>query len=755
MIKYTALLVLPLFLLGCATLTTYPEAKTQKERLGDFPYGGDWPAWPVSNKIRISWHERMVPFVEAEKDEDAAFAIGVVHAHLRLGQMEFFRRASAGRLAESGGPFVVPDLDRLIRTLDLGKSSRASFELLSPEHQKWLTRYVEGVNYVIRNMKDLPPEYGFLNWDREEWDVTDSLRVGRLATADVNWGTYFTYLQLRSEPRWQELWQAYLKDGERSVTSFDSRQAQALHRITSEYTRSGSNSYVVSGKRTKSGAALIASDPHLGIFAPNLWILMGYKTPTYHVLGYMLPGVPAVTIGRNKDIAWGGTYMRGISSHLFEVTKEDIIEEREEHIGRRWWFDKKVIIRETTKGPIISDLDENLQQNEDELIALNWMGHRATGELGSFLGANKARNWKEFRNSFKDYAVSGLNMTYADKEGNIALLLAIRLPVLADPSEHLKLVKSRSNDYASYLTPLDLPYSLNPPEGFIASANNMPVAQNPQIAIVSSQNDRIQRLKDLLGEGKTVSVDRLKAIQLDVYSIHGAHFKEKLVAYMNGASIPQDEQATWEQLKSWDAKYTVDSRGAVAYEAVTWQMAQLYFKKAEPNETIRKRILGADVWRNTLETRMETMTVQQRQDLILEALEEAEDEVEDFATWGEMHRQIVRAALGVVPVIGGRFTYEDYGAAGGPNTVNKGFFPQKEGRKEVVFGSQSRHVSDLGDPNENYFVMLGGNDGWLNSPQLNDQVDLWKKGKYVKLPLEIAEVRKNFTKGVLEVAPLN
>jgi penicillin G amidase len=56
-------------------------------------------------------------------------------------------------------------------------------------------------------------------------------------------------------------------------------------------------------------------------------------------------------------------------------------------------------------------------------------------------------------------------------------------------------------------------------------------------------------------------------------------------------------------------------------------------------------------------------------------------------------------------------------------------------KSPVTFGACARHVSNLADPNENYFVLLGGQDGWLNGPYLSDQVALWQAGAYVKVPL--------------------
>ena len=48
------------------------------------------------------------------------------------------------------------------------------------------------------------------------------------------------------------------------------------------------------------------------------------------------------------------------------------------------------------------------------------------------------------------------------------------------------------------------------------------------------------------------------------------------------------------------------------------------------------------------------------------------------------------------------------------------------------------------DLDENYIVLLGGQDGWLASENFVDQVPLWLKGEYIQIPLRIENVRKAF-----------
>lgn len=722
---------------GCSTLGTFSNPRTTEQRLSDFPTGD----WPVEFPILIHWHKRMIPFVEAQTDADCAFAIGVVHAHLRLGQMELFRRLSAGRLSEAGGPFVVPRIDHLIRVINLQKSAELELARLAPDERVWLEQYVRGLNFFIRQMKRKPRDFWFLNYEPEEWTLVDALRVGRLAAADVNWGSFLAFLPLTQTPGWEKVWKLYIEAGKNSLESFQEKEDGTSNALLSGFSRTGSNSLVISGAQSKKQSALIANDPHLGIFAPNFWLLMGYKSPTYHVMGYMLPGAPVVAVGRNPDIAWGGTYMRGASSHLFQVEDSDVTSVREERIGRRLWFSKSVTVRETAKGPILTDVPGFSAGGQ--ALALNWVGHSPSNEFGAFLAANRAKNWSQFRNAFKDYAVSGLNVTYADRKGNIGLLPAIRQPLLKDNSEYSNLFKSRGNEIVGYRQPLEHPSVFNPKEGFVASANNMPVRTSPPLAFVSGQNDRMIRWKQLAARKPAVGVEDLMRWQLDVFSASAFEFKQYLVLQV--AAPSSSMKPAWDALADWDGHYRRQSMGPVIFEMLTWQLAQDHYAVSYGDEALRSRFLASDDWRALLFSELRSMEKAARDVLVHSALAKSLPRISRFANWGEMHVQVVRSPLGLTPLIGSRFTYTEYPADGGSTTINKAAFSPGFERREVSFGAQARHISDLSDPNENYFVMLGGNDGWLDNPHLHDQVELWRKGEYVKLPLTPDEVSRVYS----------
>jgi len=189
----------------------------------------------------------------------------------------------------------------------------------------------------------------------EPWNVGDVLAFGRLASVDINWGRWlstFTYGgQLGYEDFIARLW-AF---GDAGIPSYGPEMPTELSVLT-DIGRSGSNAFVVSGDRSASGGALVASDPHLGLPQPNIWCIVGYRSPGRAAVGLTCPGLPFVLVGRNETVAWTGTNMQASTSVLYRLPEGwDPVSTRTEPIGVRFWFDREAEIRESRWGPVISD----------------------------------------------------------------------------------------------------------------------------------------------------------------------------------------------------------------------------------------------------------------------------------------------------------------------------------------------------------------------------------------------------------------
>jgi penicillin G amidase len=750
----TAAVVLGAFgLAGCMLSPPKMNSIPTETRLATFPTTG----LPLKEPASVRWTPEQVPFIEAGNDEDAALLLGMVHAHLRLAQMEILRRLSQGRLSESAGPFTV-EIDQALRTIDFGKAVPQIKAMLKPGTRRWIERYVEGINLYCERSPKRPPEARLLGLEAEKWTVEDVIRAGRLTSIDINWVFLGSMIRMKADPKFAEYWERTMGSGKTALPSFGAGSAGEAPgdplNLLAGISRSGSNCVVVSGGRSASGSALMASDPHVGVFLPPLWTIVGYATPGNRVLGFSIAGLPAVVVGRNEHIAWGGTNMIGLSSSFYDVTSmKSSFTTRKEKIGVRFWMDREVEVTDSPMGPVLSRVPLLGMGEGGKEIAITWRGHTASDEFSAFLDVSRATNWDEFRAAFEPYAVSGQNFQYADRAGNIGQLLALEY----DPASGrtaMAIVGDPANPEHRWGNPIkstQLPAAYNPPAGFLISCNNTPVRTEPPITLFTNANDRYSRFVELLsGDAKLGTAD-MKRIQQDVTSPLSIQGRDALVRAIEriGAAKPTvpAQALLLEKLREWDGSYRVDSLGATAYQLLLFHTAQPGWH-ARFGKAIGDRFLGAttiqEYYREDLDAKMFDALIPGA--IASAAKDFTRSPFKDGTPWGELHRMSLAHPAGRAPLIGGWFRFGDDPAPGGTSTIFKSVSKPTNKKHSTEFGANARCVFDLSGPDENSFSMLGGQDGWLGSTNFLDLYQLWRKGEYVRLPLTRAGVEKTFSR---------
>ena len=88
------------------------------------------------------------------------------------------------------------------------------------------------------------------------------------------------------------------------------------------------------------------------------------------------------------------------------------------------------------------------------------------------LAVNRASDWTEFRNGLDTFAVSAQNFVYADAAGNVGKMVTTFVPKrpLTPPAD-IVLPLSETKAWDTIVTPQSLPYTFDPADGFVASAN--------------------------------------------------------------------------------------------------------------------------------------------------------------------------------------------------------------------------------------------------------------------------------------------
>ena len=723
---------------GMAVMRASPSKQEIDERLQSFPAHD----LPLKAPAVIYWDEHLIPFIDAETDEDCAFLLGTVHAHLRPAQMTLLRRVVEGRLAESAGPLAA-SVDHALRIADLAAAADSIEIALSDDAKRWMENFVRGINYYQQNMTELHVEIKLAAITPEPWTVRDVIKVGRLASADVNWFNWFQWLTFREKPYWQEIWRRFLQLGEHSTPSF-----VADHGAISAAIKSGSNALAVSAARSADGHAIMASDPHLGLQLPNTWLIAGYRCPSFHVVGLMFPGVPMVLVGRNPQIAWSGTNMRSASSDLYELPADRLedLKTRTEKIRVRAWRDREVTVRTSPVGPVLSDAP--FFKDSHKVLAVRWVGHQATDEFSAFYRLNQARDWRDFRSAFASYGVSGQNFLYADADGHIGMIAAVKIPnrPQALPDDFLLDPDNPLHRWNGLIGSLDLPSAYDPAEGFIVSANNRPFPHNPAMGYFFSANDRVERLTELLRQNDRVDLAYIKQMQRDVFVPSAFRLNKLLLQKIDALApaLPKERNAEelLRRLRGWDGHYRADSEGAVAFQLLSFHLIRTYYGRRY-DQDFAVSLLSSEQVNFFLEQDLIEEEDQNLKALLEQTIEEAAKDLK-FADWGEMHRLRLNHIFGGIPVIGGRYRFEERPVAGSYNTAMKTAHQITNKKHDTFYGANARFIAMMRDLDENYFVLLGGQDGWLGSNHFLDQAALWHKGEYLQIPLRIENIRKRF-----------
>ena len=675
---------------------------------------------PVQAPLRIAWDSHQIPSVQAASMADLATGLGVVHAHLRLAQLEAMRRLATARVSEAIGPAGVA-LDRAILLMDLARAVPAIEAMLPEPTRVWAEGFVAGLNHVIAGAPALPHEFALAGLAPAPWTLRDLLAVSRLAATDVSWLVFARLLRARQgmdAAAWQLLWPA-LQGGDRPPSP--ERSAETAFGFGR-----GSNCAVVCAAASSTGAGLIASDPHLSVGQPPLWLIAGLHAPGLDAVGLMIPGIPAIALGRNRHLAWGGTNLHAASSELIDVSGEPM-HERPETIPVRGAAPVTLLLRQTRFGPVVSD---GILLRAATPLALRWVGHHPSDELSALLGVLQSRSLETFRDSLRGFAVPGQTMlaVEAGALGRAGRTVAAHLPRRpTGPMPSLVCPANRVWSLDDLICATDLPQD---EAAIVVSANDRPAASPVPIGFFFAPSDRMRRLQALLAS-RPVTPETMHALQQDVLHPAAITLRDALLARCPPISARTARARA--ALAEWDGAYTRGSEGALVFEALVAGLARRMIPPP------RLRALSA-IWTGRAII-AERIAQQASPAAIKIALDGAARILRRHNSWGAAHRLALRHPLASLPLLGYRYAVPDLSAPGSNDTLHKTGHGLVAGRHQVTFGAGARHLSDLSDPNANRFVLLGGQDGWLGSANARDQVPLWRSGDAIAVPLDAEATR--------------
>jgi len=754
-----------------------------------------------------------VPHIYASNLHDLFMAQGFVHAQDRFWQMEFWRHIGTGRLSEMLGKTTL-NQDCFIRTLGWNRAAQQDLKRLGPEERAILEAYAAGVNAYLEHHRDrLPLEFTLFRlfgrrWEIEPWQPLHTVAWAKVMAWDLggNWDDELLNARIVDRigaERLKEIVLPYPADRPVIVPTPVAEVPEETFRALLDISRSlqrmslgdapdiGSNNWVVAGSRTVTGKPILANDPHLSIQMPSIWYEVTLScepvTPEcpFRVAGASFPGVPGVVIGHNDRIAWGVTNLgpdvqdlyieRPNPQNPFEVEFQGqwepvrVITEEIRIAGRAEPL--YLPVRITRHGPVINDVVEALTRTQT-LYAFRWTALEPSSIVRALLRLNRARNWEEFRAALADWDVPGQNFVYADVDGHIGYQATGRIPIRAKGNGLLP-VPGWTGEYewTGYIPYEEMPRRLDPPEGFIVTANNAIVdsAYPYFITAMWDYGDRAQRILDLLPAKDRLSIEDVAAIQNDTFSLAA----QAITPYILQVSFTDPlARQTQDLLRAWDFRSTPESPAPTIFETflkhllhevwvdelgeeivqelLTWSSHNRYWARwalAQPDLAW---------WDDRRTPQRET-----RDDIVRRAFEQAVAELRGRLgpdprawAWGKVHTAtfvhgtLGRSGIGPVEAIFNRGPYPAPGTSAAVN--NLGFDVQKGFAVRSL--PSLRFIASTARWSDSRFIHTTGQSGLPYHPHYDDFIPLWLKGEYHPMLWSREEVEQN-AEGILILQP--
>ena len=755
-------------------------------------YSGELTLAGLKDKVEVLYDDYGVPHIYAQNEEDAYYALGYVHAQDRLFQMEMIRRAAGGRLAEILGPDLLKT-DKLFRTLGINKFAREHAEkYLSGDtaaFQKAAHAYQKGINQFIKTGKT-PLEFSIIGIPKEEFKPEDIyLAVGFMA---------FGFAEgLRVDPVLEkvraELGDEYLKDlavqtpanavtiknfsgpvKNKTTDSLISYLSDALEKIPVPLWV-GSNGWAIAGERTASGFPILANDTHIGFGQPAVWYEAHMEAPGFRFYGHHIAGIPFGLLGQNSFCGWGLTMFENDETDFFseEFNDDGKVKYKGEWVDVQWrkelikvkgGNDVEITIPVTPHGNVINDVIDFTQ--EDKPTSLWWLlNHENNEALQAAYNLNHAKTFRDVEYAASLFSSPGLNLMYGDKEGNIAWWAVAKLPIRPAHvvSKFFLDGASGHDDNLGFYNFSKNPHAVNPPWGYVYSANNQPDSVDGVLYPgYYYPRSRAGRIEELIRQEKKWTIEDIKTIDLDVTSHMHADIAHEIASILKSINKSEFNFIT-AQLESWNGEHGADQTTPAIYNNL---LAQI-MRKAMADEITDKAfesLAATSILKNTYEQfiknenspwwdnrkteRKETraIIVEDATLKTIEILTGIFGANPDDWKWGKIHTLTHKHPLDAVKPLRSFFNVGPFEVSGGSEVINNLHYKlDTTGYFKVDGGPALRKITDFSNIENGETVSPTGQSGNVMSAHYRDQAEMFATGKFRKMLMNRDEIKTKST----------
>lgn len=745
-------------------------------------YKGEFQLAGLGNEVEVYFDKFGIPHIYAQNESDAYRALGYIHAKERLFQLEMMRRVGSGTLAEFLGPNFL-EIDQFFHTLGIpkhAKESNAAF--LAQGETPWkkaADAYVSGVNEFIENGQ-LPVEYLLLGEKPRPYSLEDMHSiVGYMSfTFAMGFKTdplvtkmarelgpdYLASLSVQTLPEHHVIPNNY-PDSLKTENLLVNSELTALLEKLPVPLLEGSNAWVISGSRTKSGQVLFNNDTHIGFASPSVWFEAHLEYPGFSFYGNHLAGVPFGLVGHSRHHSVGLTMFENDDQDFFEEKlnpanpNEILIGEqafpitsRKETIHVKGKDPVEFEVRETVHGPIMNPVVKEIAALTQNPVSSWWVYIlEPTKALEALYHINHAETMQQVADAAALIHAPGLNIMYGDKAGNIAWWAAAKLPIRAE-KVHSKIFADGSDpDFQpkGWYPFTENPQSINPPSGFVASANNQPDTTRSGIFFPGYYypGERWNRIAKTITSREDWDLESIQDLQLESLNELAPQNAKFLISQIDRNQFEGNSEIL-EDLESWEGTHELKLTEPTLYYKWLYHTLRLAMEDELGKEGFEAYLQTFMMIRSTRhfltheENRWwdnrSTDALESRAEIISEALKISLEELtkqfgNNSSDW-EWEKAVTIEhphPLGAQKPLDKIFNVRTEAVEANEEAVNKlAFKLNGEGIYKVTSGPAMRIILDFADVESSVSVLPTGNSGNRFSKHYADQKELYAKGKY-------------------------
>jgi penicillin amidase len=426
---------------------------------------------------------------------------------------------------------------------------------------------------------------------------------------------------------------------------------------------------------------------------------MRIELPDRWVQGVALAGLPGITLGQNDRIAWGFT---NLGTDVADLFREPAISERVEQIAVKGAAAETLRVKLGRHGP---------QWREG--YSLHWAPLDPRNLRSPIAAIDLATDWASFNAAVDQFKGPAQNIVYADVDGHIGYRASGLIP-LRPAGDDGSLPRDGSSDWSGYVPQAEMPRVLDPPQGYLATANQRVIGSSfPHVVTTDwASPTRAHRIAGLIERAGKLDRAGMEAIQLDIVSDDDL----ELVRFHPEAR----------RFDGWDGEARADSR--LFLEAYAWENAV--------RELLRKKVLGPLAedfnWSNDSATLSAALAADQAawtRAGLGDRAQFLQDAAASAKAWLAAQRAADWGAFDALHIL------HPFGRAGGVLGLlfNPPSAPQSGASRTVrvarpAFGQSMRLVVDLADPLATTLVIPLGVSGHLGSAHRFDQQRDWLYG---------------------------